>query len=95
MSDDPWVAVLRSCAGNDVALSVDEVDSLAWHVIICRESALSGNVEWCQSLNGLPDSSAVAHWHDAHLIGSAVEQERRFDQAVAMAVGLNEQEAIQ
>lgn len=93
-TSDAWIPILRSLAGNDVEFSPDDCATLHYHVVIARESALVGQAGF-QSLDGLPDSDTVAHWHDGHLIDTAEEQQRRFDQAVAMAVGLNEWEAIQ
>lgn len=98
MTGDPWVAILRSISGNDVVRDPDEVDSLAWHVVVCRESAIIKvpvNNWVSESLDGLPDSDTVAAWFDARHIDTAAQQQVRFDQATAMAVGLNEWEAIQ
>jgi hypothetical protein len=99
---DPWVAVLRTVEGNNVERSTSEAAAYegptAFHVVICRESAVvKGPINnWVsESLNGLPDSHDVAHWFDAHHIASRPDLRMRFVQAEAMAVGLNEWEAIQ
>jgi len=90
---DPWVAILRSVQGNNVERSADAADAyenpIAFHVVICRESAIYGPAEY-PSLDGLPDSDEVTHWFDGHHIRTEADLRLRFAQAVAMAVGLNE-----
>lgn len=95
---DSWVAILRSTEGNSVERAIEETaayeDPAGFHVVICRESAIYGPAEY-PSLDGLPDSDKVAHWFDAHHIRTEADLRSRFAQAVAMAEGLNEWEAIQ
>ncbi len=93
-----WVAIMRTAEGNDVLRTADEVDhyydTARFHVVIARTSAIYGPNEY-PSLDGLPDSDDVAHWFDAHHIRTRADLRLRFTQAEAMAVGLNEWEAIQ